>query len=136
MTEEKTKDRISKEETKNWVENGPNMSILKLIEKMGEELAHKDTGISSSQIRSIFNKIVEIEAKGFANKEADFLMLKPLTAYSAKRANKVSFNYLKDNLINPGIEAVLASNDKEKAFKNFVMLFEAVLAYHKAYGAK
>jgi CRISPR-associated protein Csm2 len=127
---------ISKEETTNWVKNGPDKLILEKVELTGKELADKNKGISSSQIRNIFNKIVEIESKGFSYKQADFLMLKPLTAYSAKRANKQSFNHLKENLINPGIEAVLNSNDKEKAFKNFVMLFEAVLAYHKAYGAK
>jgi CRISPR-associated protein Csm2 len=46
---------------------------------------------------------------------------------------------MKDNFINPAIDQVLQDADEvviEKRFSNFAKLFEAILAYHKAYGGK
>ena len=127
---------ISCENTKTWIKEGPTLEIINEVDKTGKELADRHKGISKSQIRNIFSKLKEIEVKGFQNKKADFLMLKPLAAYSSKRSDKKIFEDLRKNLIEPAIEEVLNAPNEEEAFNNFVLLFEAVLAYHKAHGGK
>ena len=59
------------------------------------------------------------------------LMLKPKLAYAAKRHGG-GVNTLK-NVLTQAIDRV--GNDSEK-FNRFVDFFEAILAYHKAYGGR
>jgi CRISPR-associated protein Csm2 len=130
-------DIISADDTRNWVKNGPSNVLMKKVENTGQNV--KDKGLTTSQIRNIFTKVKEIETKGINKMKADFIMLKPLTAYACKRAGKEGFNIMKDNFINPAIDQVIQDEDEaviEKRFNNFAKLFEAILAYHKAYGGK
>ena len=144
-------DGLTKEDAKKWVLNGPDNTMLKLAENSGkffaniEELKNNFNGkekkidqkLTTSQIRAIFTKLKEIDTKGIEDNEANFLMLKPLVAYASGRHNKEGLKKFKDNIINPGVDAVLDGEGNIKMkFKNFVKLLEAVLAYHKAYGGK
>ncbi len=128
---------ISSEQTRQWVLNGPDNSLIDIINNTGKFI--KEKRLTTSQIRNIFGTIKQIESIGFKNKQADFIMLKPLTAYAFSRNKNDGFKVLKESIIDPGIDEVLKENDekeKEIKFKNFVKLFEAVLSYHKFYGGK
>ncbi len=128
---------ISSEQTRQWVANGPDNKIIDVINETGKFI--KNNRLTTSQIRNIFGTIKQIESIGFENKQADFIMLKPLTAYAYSRNKNKGFEVLKEAIIDPGIDEVLKEeNDKEKTikFKNFVKLFEAVLSYHKYHGGR
>ncbi len=153
---------ISKEEVKKWVENGPESNLIEKTEGTGKYLSSikqyeterngtiktdkngrqktKDQELTTSQIRAIFTKLKEIDAKpgNFEDtKKAELLMMKPLVAYAAGRHNKKGIEVFKDYIINPGIDKIFEAtqpDEMNKRFKNFVKLLEAVLAYHKAHG--
>ena len=65
--------------------------------------------------------------------ESEFVMLKPKLAYAVGRAKKNS--KIKDfyDVMSDAIDKVTQSSDKKKAFKNFISVFEAIVAYHKKY---
>jgi CRISPR-associated protein Csm2 len=119
-----------------WVKNGPSPDLLKSTETLGNEL-QKD-GLTTSQIRQVFSKLKNIEAKGFAQQRTEFMMLKPYIAYAAGRQQKVKGLQVFKNKISKAIDAVF-DGDKEAEsvrFNNFCKLFEAILAYHRAHGGK
>ena len=74
-----------------------------------------------------------------------FIMLKPKLAYAVGRAKasgkggnagKIKYFY---EVIVDAIDKVACAGDlekQEKAFKNFITFFEAIVAYHKATGGK
>ena len=75
--------------------------------------------------------------------ETEFILLKPKLAYAVGRArSKVKSIKLKDELrindfyhvISKAIDCVKADTheDSEKRFHNFIKVFEAIVAYHKA----
>ena len=70
--------------------------------------------------------------------ETEFVMLKPKLAYAVGRAKqngkKEIFQKIEDFyfVMADAIDKVLNSANKDKAFKNFVTAFEAIVAYHKA----
>ncbi len=117
-----------------WVKNGPTKELIDDMEKFGKQL--KKDGLTTSQIRQVFARLKAIEAKGYqeANK-IEFLMLKPYVAYAAGRHSSVKA--LK-RIIDYGIDSVVQDDsvNEQFKFKNFCKLFEAILAYHRAYGGK
>jgi len=121
-------------DVKAWVENGPSPKLLEATEKLGKQL--KEKKLTTSQIRQVFTKLKAIEAKGYGNEQrVEFMMLKPFLAYAAGRQNNDGLREFKEKMT-CGIEAVIGGDtaDESQRFKNFCKLFEAVLAYHKAYG--
>lgn len=131
-----------------WIINGPNINGIEKAKKIGEIVAKN--GLTTSQIRNIFNSIKKIEYKEVDDIKPALLMLKPLTAYSLARIrnddSKKAMSILKEDIIDPSINIIfeIDNNKKEnnikdekiKRFKNFVLLFEAILSYHKYYGGK
>ena len=70
--------------------------------------------------------------------ENSFVLLKPKLAYAVGRVKDGKKYYKIEDLYNVLTKAidVVVSNetkDKSKAFKNFIAIFEAIVAYHKAY---
>lgn len=117
-----------------WVKNGPSTMLIEATENFGRSLQKK--GLTTSQIRQVFTKLKSIEAKGYKKEmKIEFLMLKPHMAYAAGRHSSV--RPLK-RIIEYGINAVVQEDDvdEEQKFKNFCKLFEAILAYHRAFGGK
>lgn len=124
-----------------WIKDGPTNTIIDKVNRFSERIAKdldKKERVTTSQIRQVFSKMKAIEAKGGIKKtnlQVDFLMLKPQMAYAAGRHNKKGINELKDR-ITIGIDTVLeadAGDERQKRFKNFCLLFEAILSYHKAH---
>ncbi|MBW2096564.1 MAG: type III-A CRISPR-associated protein Csm2 [Deltaproteobacteria bacterium] len=147
---------LTRKHVEEWVKNGPNNDLIEEVDNFGEYIAktlaaakiiigigHRekkvDESVTTSQIRQIFGKLKSIEAKGYGNDgtRTEFIMLKPLLAYTAGRHNKTGMERLKER-VTWGIDAVLNGEGQEEVlrFKNFCKLFEAILAYHKAHGGK
>ncbi len=114
----------------------PKIDISEVIEKGGDPLvtAAENLGrklaknLKTAQIRRIFSAVKKIQmSKEFQRNE--LIMLKPKLAYAAARNRDVED--LKDALT----QAINQVDNHEK-FKNFVDFFEAILAYHRAYGGE
>lgn len=94
--------------------------------------------MSTSQLRRFFGEVKRQQAIGHYE-ESSFVMLSPKLAYAVGRAKKdmkpgVKYCKIEDFFIvfDDAIKKVGQSEDKEKAFKNFIAIFEAIVAYHKA----
>jgi len=127
---------MTREEIQQWVNNGPTVDLIRSAETFGHQLVRGK--LTTSQIRQVFTRMKNIESKGIdATRLADLLMLKPLIAYAEGRNKCDGLTHLK-NLVCDGIDQVAAARGDElrSRFKNFVKLFEAVLAYHRASGGK
>ncbi len=121
-----------------WIGKQVNKEAVTFAEEFGKYLVNQK--FSNSQIRNIFGEIKRLQMRNWSNTvESSLLLLKPKLAYSAKRqmgkqAEGAAVE-LKDFLC-AGIDTVIDAEDKSKCFDNFANIFEAVLAYHKAFGGK
>jgi CRISPR-associated protein Csm2 len=86
--------------------------------------------VSSSHIRNIYGTVKQMEMSGFNYHE--LILLKPKIAYAARRDGSSVARELKD-VLTAGIDAV---GDNAERFQRFADFFEAILAYHKAYGGR
>lgn len=105
--------------------------------------------LKSSQIRSFFGEVKRLEFKSriqkhgveFINEDEfvrDFLLLGPKIAYSAQRQDTDGYRQFKEVMFK-AIKYVNTDQKKgveKKHFDNFVDLFEAIIAFHKAAGGK
>ncbi len=123
------KERISDKEIKEEV----TVKTVKFAEDFGRYLAQKEGSepLTTSQLRKFFGEVKHQQMKGYI--ESEFVMLKPKLAYAVGRAKKNS--KIKDfyDVMSDAIDKVTQSSDKKKAFKNFISVFEAIVAYHKKY---
>ena len=123
-----------------WIENGLTNEAIQYAELFGKNLSPKGLGsrdaLTTSQIRNIYGEVQRLRMKGF-NKKA-LLLLRPRLAYmTARKGTEGSKEFKK--VIDKALTTVLeAETDKEmeKRFENFADFFEAVLAYHRAFGGK
>ena len=129
-------DLIPKEEIQNKVTD----VTVQFAERFGNYLAVDDFDsepLTTSQLRKFFGEVKRQQMMKEFN-ETEFTMLKPKLAYAVGRAKlngrrnkaqKIEDFY---TVITDAIDKVLKSPDRSKAFKNFITVFEAVVAYHKA----
>jgi len=99
--------------------------MVQVAEGVGKHIVR---GVSSSHIRNIYGAVKQMEMSEF-NYHA-LVLLKPKIAYAAKRNRSREADDLK-NILSTAIDAVGNSKD---SFERFADFFEAILAYHKAYG--
>lgn len=89
--------------------------------------------LTTNQLRKFFGEVKRQQMSGYD--ETDFVLLKPKLAYAVGRAKdpnaKINDFYF---VISNAIDVVPASTKEESAkrFKNFIKVFEAIVAYHKA----
>ena len=128
-------DLIPKEEIQNKVTD----VTVQFAEKFGKYLAVDDFDaepLTTSQLRKFFGEVKRQQMIGY--NETEFVMLKPKLAYAVGRAkqngNKFRAYKIADfyDVLADAIDKVQSSADKQKAFKNFITVFEAIVAYHKA----
>ena len=100
--------------------------LVKEAEQQGQQLARN---LTTSQIRNIYGAVKKMQMKGGELDTHKLLMLKPKLAYAAKRHGG-GVDTLKE-VLTQAID--LVGNDSKK-FNRFVDFFEAILAYHRAYG--
>ncbi len=128
-------DLISKQEIQEKV----TAVTVQFAKRFGDYLAEKDSlgdPLTTSQLRKFFGEVKRQQMTGYD--ETEFVMLKPKLAYavgrarqSGKRGNhqKIEDFYF---VLADAIDKVENSKDKQKAFKNFITAFEAIVAYHKS----
>jgi CRISPR-associated protein Csm2 len=129
-----------------WIANGLDQQAIEYAEIFGKELTGKEDNNSSyrksgdalttSQIRNVFGEVKKIQMKGFVF--SDFLLLKPRLKYSVARKQTEGSKDFGD-VIGRAIDTVIKGrdiNEQKARFDNFVAFFEAILAYHRAYGGK
>jgi len=113
-----------------WISEGLDESAVEFADSFGLYLCDKRSvkdrfpgrmAMTTSQIRNVFGEIKRIQARGYEKEKSNFLLLRPKIAYAEFR--KV-------------LDQAHMAVKNEKQFQNFVDFMEAVLAYHKAYGAK
>jgi len=116
--------------------------LVRMADNFGKEL--KELNLSTSQIRSLFGEVRQIQGEWAVarQKEAErqkvlrrLILLKPKMEYRARRERGQAVRTLVD-VLKPALDAVTqAPADKQdEYFNRFVEFFEAILAYHKAYG--
>lgn len=111
-----------------WVKESIDSTFPDFAEKIGKYMA--DNGLTNSKIRSIYGEMKRIQMGDYEKEKASFYLLRPKVAYALGRDPKNRglqlFKLLFDN----------CSKDvtDKNSFLNFCIIFEAVLAYHKAYG--
>lgn len=111
--------------------------LVKFADRIAANLVSKS--LTRAQIRNIFTEVRKIEAS-WDNKNPQSAMrrlnmLKPKLDYQVARARPVEL--LRDILVE-AIEQVDAvkGEDRNKRFRIFMDLFEAILAYHRAKGGR
>jgi len=139
----------------NWLKGGINKQSIDFSEKFGFCLARYTVGynrnnnkpiikgLSTNQIRKVFGEIKRIEMKlsnkseEWSNLQSDFLLIKPKMAYSAKRDKTFPAECLYE-IVAKSIDIIDKTNEEKKieSFNNFSKLFEAIIAYHRAYEEK
>ena len=118
------------------ITEGDAKTLVAQAETLGKQLAQQR--LTTNQIRNIFGMVRRIEMnwpEGASEIQArkahrDLLLLKPKMAYQAKRERGKGVQELTDVLS----DAIDLVGENRQKFQHFVDFFEAVLAYHKAYG--
>ena len=104
--------------------------MVEEAERVGEAIAKT---LSTSQIRAIFSEVRSIEADWQHNPQRAhhrLLLLKPKMDYRAKKESGGGVGDLV-KVLKPAVDFVRGDTEN---FKRFVEFFEAILAYHRAYG--
>jgi CRISPR-associated protein Csm2 len=108
---------------------------VKFAMEFGEHLGRDDKDgfktirqkLTTSQLRKFFGEVKRQQLHGY--NETDFVLLKPKLAYAVGRATgnnpKIKDFYI---VLSKAIDLV----KNESHFKNFIKIFEAIVAYHKA----
>lgn len=127
-----------------WIKSHFDDKTISFAENFGKHLA-RTKKVSTSQIRNIFAEIQRIKLKaknaGFdvaSDNFKSFLLLKPKMAYVAQKATRDSQKGLMElkKVLDKAHTEVVTADSKHHALNNFCDLFEAIIAYHKANGAK
>lgn len=120
-------------DVKSIMRGDPDGSELVLFARQtADKLVHSN--LTRTQIRNIFTEVRKIEAM-WDVKQEDALrrlnMLKPKLDYATARAKGMSELKV---VLNKAIDEVNAvtGDERDKRFKRFMDLFEAILAYHHA----
>ena len=105
-------------------------ATVKFAEEFGEYLGSGDNKLTTNQLRKFFGEVKRQQMIGY--NETEFVLLKPKLAYavgrvkpSRGRAPKIKDFY---EVMSKAIDLVKNESD----FRNFIKVFEAIVAYHKA----
>ena len=129
-------DQVSLNDIRHIITSDASELLVDHAKALGESL--KEGGLTTSQIRGIFGTVRQIEMMWMPSADQDsdkqalairkLILLKPKLAYQAKRHKSVK-----------PLEVVLCQaidqvRGKRENFVRFVEFFEAILAYHTAFG--
>ncbi len=110
--------------------------LVEFAKGTATQLVHNN--LTRAQIRNIFTEVRKIEAlwgsnPGIAMRRLN--MLKPKLDYSSARAKPVEL--LRD-VLSQAIDKVneSTSDERDRRFRVFMDLFEAILAYHRSLGGR
>lgn len=114
-------------------------TLVKWADTLGRDL--KNAGLTTSQIRALFGEVRQIQAQWGMGEESRrkaqrrLVLLKPKMAYRARKGGRAVRDLV--NALRPALDEVINEKNTAKQddhFHRFVEFFEAILAYHKAYG--
>ena len=151
---------MSKDDREAIIIKGDMTMLVRKAEEVGEILV-KNHRLTTSQIRNIFGTVRRIEmdwlspdqindtAKQQAGEpeqnklqerqiraRREFILLLPRLAYQAQKERGRGVQALSEEL-DPAMRMVIDAQEPQDAynrFRNFVDFFEAILAYHRAFG--
>jgi CRISPR-associated protein Csm2 len=116
-------------------------TLVKWADQTGKGL--KEMGLATGQIRALFGEVRQIQAQWNMEDERQatlaarrLVLLKPKMAYRARRERGRAVEELR-GVLDPALDEIIKEKDARKQrenFNRFVEFFEAILAYHKAYG--
>ena len=115
------------------------VATVQFAKEFGEHLAKPEEGTSpltTTQLRKFFGEVKRQQMTGY--NETEFVMLKPKLAYAVGRAKQNGkrgiYPKIEDfyKVMADAIDKVVVSPNKDMAFRNFIRVFEAIVAYHKA----
>jgi CRISPR-associated protein Csm2 len=121
-------------------------TLVYWADRLGKQL--KDSGLTTSQIRALFGEVRQIQAEWTIERRRQqalrrLILLKPKMAYRARKERGSAVRDLV-SVLQPALELVVKAKPKEQSkdnednqddnYQRFVEFFEAILAYHKAYG--
>lgn len=120
-----------------WISNGITPETVQWASEFGTELSKnkndaagrelRDTKLTTSQLRKFFGEVKRQQAIGY--NATDFILLKPKLAYAVGRTKK---NNTRMHDFYDVMARAIDTVNNEKQFKNFIKIFEAIVAYHKA----
>ena len=113
-----------------WITKEIDAQFNKFAEQLGKYMA--ENGLTNSKIRSIYGEMKRIQMAGYDKEKASFFLLRPKVAYAYGRDKNIKGL----ELFKIMFDECSSSVTDERTFQNFCNVFEAVLAYHKAYGGK
>ncbi len=136
---ERPKTRFNKE----WVRKPITVEVAKWCEENAKyyapwkDVTNDRKALTTSQLRKFFAQIrlIETDIKG---RKADIVMLKPYLAYAVGR-DKKNNTRLKDFVeeMQIALDGIRQDDEHIEAdFKNFISVYECIVAYHKFYGGK
>lgn len=131
-----------------WVHEPITQEIVEWCESFGKFLAEGKDKIdkngksmkdpkpmTTSQLRRFFGEVKRIEMQADVNL-SDVAMLNPLLAYAVGRdTNCTAIKQFQEEMTK-AISEIKNKETYKEDFKNFVKIFEAIVAYHKLYGGK
>lgn len=98
----------------------------------GRSITIRREKLTTSQVRKFFGEVKRQQMTGYDL--SSFVLLKPKLAYAVGRA-KSKENKIEDfyEVLSKAIDVVISEekNGNSDAFKNFIAIFEAIVAYHK-----
>ena len=118
------------------IAQGDPEALVEWAEDIGRAIARQ---VTTSQLRNVFGTARQIQLRWHNNPQAayrDAVLLRPKLGYFAKRERGRGMEDLKRVLV-PALEVMSQGKnleERQKRFNHFVDFFEAIVAYHKAYG--
>ncbi len=110
--------------------------MVRKAEELGKQLVSER--LKASQIRAIFDEVRQIESLWLQDAQKALHkvhLLKPKLAYRAARSQDGVPTLKK--VLSDAIDIVVESPEAAKErFRRFTEFFEAIIAYHKAYGGR
>jgi CRISPR-associated protein Csm2 len=122
--------------------------LVKWADTLGSSLAKMK--LSTNQIRALFGEVRQIQGEWSIEGHREqalrrLILLKPKMAYRQRKERSKAVRALVD-VLGPAVNLVVeappkpegaspgGANTQDDNFQRFVEFFEAILAYHKAYG--
>ncbi len=116
--------------SKEWIEKEANEDMVKYSESAGKFMAKNK--LTNSKIRNIYGEVKRIQMGKYDKERVSFLLLRPKVAYALAREPENNGLALFKRVFDEASNCVT----DQKSFNNFCNFFEAILAYHKAFGGK
>lgn len=127
---------------RSWVQEPMTEGLAEWCESFAKHLAPKDRtdsqALTTSQLRKFFAEVRLIENNlEKKNCTSDILMLKPYLAYAVGREKKATRLRDFQKEISTAIDGIRKdANHMVADYRNFISIYEAIVAYHKFYGGK